>query len=413
MNNTQVGKLISKNSRYTVAFGESLYLRVYPSGCKSWVLRYSFMNRVRDITLGNFPQLSVAQARQAAHLKRAELKIKPSEGLTFKDAYALWKRKKRGTIVSYKVESKRIETYILPSLKNIELEKITAPIVLQILSPLRDKFPTLRRMLMRINEILDLAICAGYLTYNPCRKLSRMFTNYTVTNRAYIPACRIGEMFRVLNGEKMWMHLLVLFAMYSGLRPVECVSVKWCWIDKGVLTLPAEIMKKRREHRVPLCPKMLVLLDLVKRIRPRISSFVWAFTPAMHVHRQHISKWLNYSAVHGQISHHGFRATFRTWMRDEGAPHEVAEDAIAHITGTMTERAYIRGDYLEQRIPIMEKWFDYIFDKYSEVIMDDPAGSTIVSIMRAYIKAKEAQRIAALKKQMEDQNRNKSGGNSE
>ena len=78
----KIEKLKGKDKRYTVALGESLYLRVQSSGHKSWVLRYSYCGRIRDITLGTWPELKVVQAKQAAHLKREELKLKPSTGLS-------------------------------------------------------------------------------------------------------------------------------------------------------------------------------------------------------------------------------------------------------------------------------------------------------------------------------------------
>ena len=104
----KIEKLKGKDKRYTVALGECLYLRVQSSGHKSWVLRYSYCGRVRDITLGTWPELKVLQAKQAAHLKREELKLKPSTGLTLRDAYKLWQFKKKGHISSYTEECQRI-----------------------------------------------------------------------------------------------------------------------------------------------------------------------------------------------------------------------------------------------------------------------------------------------------------------
>ena len=77
----KIEKLTPKSKRYTVKLGESLFLRVMPSGHKSYVLRYYSGGIVRDITLGSWPHLKVLQAVQAAHHKREELKIKPSKGL--------------------------------------------------------------------------------------------------------------------------------------------------------------------------------------------------------------------------------------------------------------------------------------------------------------------------------------------
>lgn len=82
-----IGRIKAPSKRIQLAAGESLYLRVQPTGRKSWVFRYCRGGRVRDVTLGAWPALTVLQARQAAHLKRKELEIKPSAGVTLADAY--------------------------------------------------------------------------------------------------------------------------------------------------------------------------------------------------------------------------------------------------------------------------------------------------------------------------------------
>ena len=104
---------------------------------------------------------------------------------------------------------------------------------------------------------------------------------------------------------------------------------------------------------------------MAKKLRKSRSVYVWCFGRGnSKVNKQYLSKWLNNSSLNGVLCHHGLRATGRTWMRDQKVPHEVAEDAIAHVSGTSYERAYLRGDYLEQRREIMEKWWQFIYEKY-------------------------------------------------
>ncbi len=368
-----------KEKRYTIAVGESLYLRVLPSGSKSWVLRYSFCGKVKDLTLGHYPDLTLLQARQSAHLKREELKIKPSHGLTFADAYKLWKQKKKGRIASYTDECQRIEAHLLPYLAKVPLEQITAPVGLNVVMKLEDRLPTLRRVLMRLNEILELAVCAGLLNFNPCRKLSKVFALHTPVNRPYIEAKCLGELFVLLKGHPLWFHCYVLFCVYSLLRPIEVSSVKTKWIYTDYLQLPAEIMKKRRVHRVPLCEPVIRLIRLTRRLHTRRSGYLFAFgRGGKHINKQHLSKFLELSALRGKLCHHGLRATGRTWMRDQGVSHEVAEDALAHVSGSATERAYLRGDYLEQRREVMLKWWTYIFSLYCAQCADDVVGKRLI-----------------------------------
>jgi len=382
MNEKTIKNAQPKTKRYTIAVGESLFLRVSPSGLKSWVLRYACSGAVKDITLGHYPELSLLQARQKAHNKREELKIKPSRGLTFADAFRLWKAKKRGHISSYTDECKRIEQHLMPYLAKMPLEQISAPVGLQVVMKLETKLPTLKRILMRLNEILELAVCAGLLASNPCRKLSKVFAQHTPVNRPYIEAARLGELFSLLNGQVLWFHCYVLFCVYSLLRPVEVSGIKTKWICADILTLPAEVMKKRRPHRVPLCPQVMALIRLTRRLHTHRSGYLFAFgRNGAHINKQHLSKFLERSPLKGKLCHHGLRATGRTWMRDQGVAHEVAEDALAHLSGSATERAYLRGDYLEQRREVMFKWWTYLFTLYCASCADDPSGKRLIKAL--------------------------------
>lgn len=375
-------KLPSEDKRYTVKLGSSLFVRVEPSGHKSFVLRYSKNNKVKDITLGSFPEIKLVQAKQLMHEKREELELNPSAGSTFNDAVNIWKSKKKGTIVSYKDELRRIELYLLPKLRNIELEKITAPLIFNLISEFKDRRSTQKRLLMRINEILDLAVCSGLLKDNPCRRLSKVIGPHVAVNRNYLPADRLGEIFRLLKGEpQVWFHLFVLWAVYCMLRPIECVSIKWNYISGDTLTLPDEIMKKRRVHRVPLVPEVELLLKVVKAITPKYSRYVWKVTAGDHLHKQHLSKWLNSTVLRGKVCHHGLRATARTWMKDMGVSHEVAEDALAHVSGSVTERAYLRSDYFELRKPVMGWWWQHLFSLYCAECADDKVGSLVIRLI--------------------------------
>ena len=109
----EIAALKPREKRYSVAIENGLTLRVHPSGSKSWVVRVSQNGRNVDITLGRFPDISFAQAKQAARRKQKEFDVKPIGGYTLKDAFVLWCNLKRGRIVSFKDEKKRIEFYIM------------------------------------------------------------------------------------------------------------------------------------------------------------------------------------------------------------------------------------------------------------------------------------------------------------
>lgn len=360
----KIKSLKPKTKRYTVALGDSLFLRVHPSGIKSFVLRIAQLGKVKDFTLGRYPDYTIRQIYVKAHLLREELKVKPAQGMMFKDLFKLWKAKKK-SLASYASECQRIEKHLLPVFGNTAIEKITAPVVFNYLLKLQHQLPTLRRLLMRINEMLDIAVYSGLLDTNPCRCLSRAFANHQTVNRTFIPAHKLHELFSLCKDCDEWFKLYVLWAVYCMLRPVECSSIKWSWITDNTLTLPAEIMKKRREHRVPLCPEILLLLKRAKELSKHKSAYVWSFgRGGTCINKQHLTKWISTTNLKGKLCHHGLRATARTWLRDEQVTHEVAEDCLAHLSGSQTERAYLRGDYLEQRRSIMQDWWTYIYKQW-------------------------------------------------
>lgn len=153
--------------RITLRDGLGLFLRIQPSNARSWVLRLNINGRNSDITLGRWPEVSLRMARQLARRKRKEFDLVPPKGFTLKDAFALWCNKKRRSIKSYKDEKRRLERYVISRIGNRQLDEVTAPLLIRLTSHLADenKLPTLKRVLMRVREILDLAVIAGYTVF--------------------------------------------------------------------------------------------------------------------------------------------------------------------------------------------------------------------------------------------------------
>lgn len=362
----KIQKLPPKDKRYSVALGDGLSIRIYPSGSKTWLFRFYEYGTVRDLTLGKYPDLSLAQVRQIVRRKRAELKLSPSKGISFGYAFKLWKKKKR-KLKTYKKECQLIKLHLLPALGTTALDDITAPRVIVILAPLENKLPTLRHVLMRLNEILELAVCAGLIAQNPCRKLSKIFAPHTPAHRPYIPADELKNFFILFKDEPLWLQLYALFSTYSLLRPIEVSSIRWDWIEDGILTIPAEKMKMGRTHRVPLCKDIVKILEMIKSLITKRSSYVWAFGRGDHINKQYLSTFILKTPLKGKLCHHGLRATSRTWLKSQGIEFHIAEDALAHTSGDVTVRAYLRDDYLEERKEIMQRWWQFIYSEYCAV----------------------------------------------
>ena len=170
----QITDLPPREKRYTVPDAHGLHLRVYPTGTKTWSLRISQNGRVSDVSLGRWPEVDLKQARQLTRRKKRELGQEAPKGYTFRDAFRIWCDLKRGRIVSYKDEKRMLERHLLPSIGGRQLDEITAPLIIHTVKPIQAKGlqVTLKRVIMRAREILDLAVCAGYIHHNPINRLS-------------------------------------------------------------------------------------------------------------------------------------------------------------------------------------------------------------------------------------------------
>ena len=290
--------------------------------------------------------------------------------ITFEDVYrGIWLPKKQATISSWFVEARRIENVLLPAIGSVPVKDITPKMIFPYLQKYENKLPTLQRLVMRVNEIMNFAVCADLVDRNRCASMKIIYPHQKSEHLATIPANDLPHFFYVLNTNDgkpqmpQWFKLFVLFHLYSMGRCNEVASLKWKYIKGDTITIPASEMKGRREHRIWLCPDMIELLKKVHLMtKDRKNEYVFNFMRSKegHVHRQFFAKWLWQSSLKGKLTPHGLRSTARTWLRDQGCPNEVGEDFLAHVHGSPTERSYIRGDYLEQRKEWYVKWFEFL-----------------------------------------------------
>ncbi len=356
-------KLEPKSKRYVVSDSHGLSLRVHPTGVKSWVLRLSFQGRVSDITLGQYPEVSLKEARQKARRKRKEIGLSAPNGYVFRDAFKLWCGLKKGRIVSYKDERKRIENYLMEPLGNRQLDEITAPLIIYTVKRLanENKLPTLKRVLMRGREIMDLAVCAGFINHNPIQRVSKIFPAPKTKSMLALHYSQLEYVMKCMNSADRDTKLLFLWSCLSLLRPGENAKLEWNWIDGDVLTIPASEMKKRREHRVPLTWQMKKVLEIC-HVDGR-KKFVFEGRKAgTHVSGQKLAKFMRTTELKDKLVAHGIRSMGRSCMADQGVRFEVAEACLSHIVGTQVSRAYQRSDYFDQRVPVMQAWNDYVWD---------------------------------------------------
>ena len=268
-----------------------------------------------------------------------------------------------------------------------QLDEITAPLVIKTVQVIeRDgKQSTLKRILMRLREIMELAVCAGYIDSNPLHRVSRVFAPAKSTAMPSVDWRDLPSAMRVIKDAPIRMQNYFLFSLCSMLRPGEVAKLEKSWIIGDVIHIPASEMKKARPHRVPITSLMKELLKRERTLSPHPKNkYVFAGRASNgHISKQALAKWLHSSGLKGQLVAHGLRSIARCWMADNGVNFEVAESCLSHIIGDHVYRAYQRSDFLESRKVVMERWCSYVLlCAKSAGIMTDfviPAGDPSVS----------------------------------
>jgi integrase len=369
-----------------------LNIQITPSNAKSWILRATVGGKRRMIGLGGYPDVSLAQARERARETRdaiwhgvdpiaerqaaqAALRAEQARAMTFKDAFERFMETKDNELGDSKEGAKwrsTIETYALPVLGKMPVSEIEVRDILRVLEPIwLEKTNTAQRLRGRIEAILAWATVGGYRTGdNPARwkgnldvilpKPSRVAA---ADNRAAVALADVPDWFKdVMQRDTPPAKALAFIAM-TACRSGEVRGMRWSEVDleSGIWTIPAERMKQRTEHRIPLSSDALALL----RNMPQDGELVFPSARGKEMYDAAISKVMREVCQDRYLDRrsgrpavpHGLRSTFRDWAAERTEyPREMAEIALAHTVGSEAERAYRRSDMMERRRVMMEAW---------------------------------------------------------
>jgi integrase len=364
-----------------------LGLEVKPTGARSWILRVMVGAKRREIGLGAFPEVGLADARDKARAIRAEivLGVDPVEkrrearslliaaqtaGMTFDQCAAAYIKAHRDGWKNPKHAQQwenTLATYAGPVIGSMLVRHVETPHVLAVLEPIwREKTETASRLRGRLETILDWATVRSEREgLNPARwrgHLDKLLPAQskvsTVSHHAALPWREIGPfMARLRTAEGMGARCLE-FAILAACRSGEARSATWSEIDReaGTWTVPGARMKAGKEHRVPLSPAALTLLDKL----PRIVGNDLVFPAPRGGVLSDMTLGAVLKRMEVPVTAHGFRSTFRDWAAESTAyPGDVVEMALAHAIGDKVEAAYRRGDLFEKRQRLMNDWAEY------------------------------------------------------
>ena len=380
---------LTKPGLHFVGAVAGLALLVADTGAKSWILRKSIAGKRRDMGLGGYPDVTLAQAREKAREKRAlvEMGIDPIEDRRSKLATLAASRAKVMTfdecVTAYikahgdgwknpkhrQQWQNTLDTYASPFIGAIDVALVDTGLVLKCLEPIwKDKTETATRLRGRIENVLDWATTREYRQgENPARwrgHLDQLLVKPSkiqkVEHHAALPYAEIGPFMAALKGMEGMGARALEFAILTAARSGEVRGATWAEIDlkAGTWTIPPVRMKAGKEHRVPLSARAVELLEAL----PRIEGEAIVFTSSK---KDKPLSDMSLTAVlrrmdRGDLTAHGFRSTFRDWASETTAnPGDVVEMALAHTIKNAVEAAYRRGDLFEKRARLMADWAKY------------------------------------------------------
>jgi len=371
------------------ADGGGLQLLVKESGARSWVYRYMLNGKSRDLGLGSAGSdgLSLAAARDERDALRLKVKagIDPleerakeaSQALAEAQAAKVTFRDAAEAYIAANEESWRnpkhrqqwrntLTTYVYPEIGDLPVGEIETAHVLRVLEPIwKAKPETASRIRGRIETVLDSAKARGYSEgENPARwrgHLAQILPARTKLSRGHhkaLPYTDVPAFIGALRAREAVAALALEFAILTAARSGEVIGATWSEVhlQNALWTIPADRMKAAKEHRVPLSPRAIEILEKVEALG---SDYLFPGARGGKLSSMAMAMFMRRMKVDATV--HGFRSSFRDWAAEQtGYAHEVAEMALARTIGNAVERAYRRGDMFEKRRRLMEDWSAFI-----------------------------------------------------
>ncbi|WP_407552472.1 integrase domain-containing protein [Vibrio parahaemolyticus] len=383
---TEVKNAKPKEKEYRLSDGQGLQLRVLPSGSKQWQLNYyrPTNGKRANFNLGRHPQINLAQARKNALLakeliaqgidpqedqKRKQQEYKEVHEHTFVNVAKEWFEIKKDSVTpDYATDIWRsLELHIFPYLAETPVKDITAPLVIELLKPIEAKgsLETVKRLAQRLNEVMNFATNCGLIQANPLSGIRAAFKKPKKENMAALAPAELSELMGAIANAsiKRTTRCLIEWQLHTMTRPAEASGARWDEIDweEKVWIIPAERMKKRREHRIPLTEQTLALLEVMKPISGN-RDFVFPSDrdPKKPCNSQTANMALKRMGFAGRLVSHGLRSLASTTLNEQGFEPDLVESALAHVDDNQVRSTYNRTDYLERRKPMMCWWSGHI-----------------------------------------------------
>jgi len=383
----QINAAKPREKAWTLSDSQGLHLQIQPNGSKLWRFKYRFLDKQKTLHLGGWPQVSLADARvrrdeakkkiadgidPALEKKRARIAAKYAAANTFEAVAKEWLVKcEREGLASVTVDKIRwLLAKAYPLIGTIPIAQITPHEVLAVLRKIEatGAYESARRMRSVLSRVFRYGVATVRCDKDVAADLRGAIAVPKVKHFAAITRpSEVGALLRAIDGYSG--HKVTVMAMRLSphvlLRPGELRQAEWTDIDfeEAIWFIPAERMKMRRPHRVPLSRQVVAML---KELHEHTHWWKYLF-PCLGKPRKAMSenavnqglRKLGYTT--DQMTAHGFRAMAATLLNEMGEWNpDAIERQLAHVDTNQVRRAYARGEYWDERVVMMQHWSDYL-----------------------------------------------------
>lgn len=385
LTDTAIRQAKPKEKAYTIPDTLGLAIYVAPSGVKSWHFRFTWLGKQARISLGTYPAVGLKDARLRRDEAREEVAkgIDPrdsrkerktdliqAQGHTLRSIYTEWLEFRRPTMRpgSIRIISNAMELDWLPTFGDRQIGSITRSEIISMIRRIekRGAVTTAVKTRQRLGQIFKYAIAIGVIESNPTAEM-HMVTEKMGRHRhfPFLPFDQLaGTMAKVhACGAGIQPKSAFMLMLYCASRPGEVRNSMWSEIDFdcATWTIPAEKMKMRRDHIVPLPEQAIEVLRVMRALTGHCKNiFTHRNDSTRPINTNFANSVIEQCGLTGIQSPHGFRHLFSTEMNNRGYHRDWIERQLAHADVSVIRDTYNHASYLEQRRAMMQEWADLV-----------------------------------------------------
>ena len=396
LTDTAIRQLKAKDKNYKISDGEGLNILVRKSGTKSWQWKYRFIGKEKSLSMGSYPAVGLKEARrlkvEAQHLlsqnidpstkkQQAKQEFKKLHDGKFSTVADDWiKNQLPRWSTKYATKTQQtLSNWIYPKLNDIPVANISSRDLLDILRAMEAAGigETTRKMKGVLESIFTFAIVEGHIDNNPATGLEKALKAVPrVNHQRSLSASKIGEfVYKVKNDTghpSVCLGLMLL--LHTNVRTNEIRYAQWHEIDlkKEIWTIPADKMKMKSDHKVPLTKQSIQIL---KELKLLTGHQTWVVKSPNQIDKPlSENAFLNLLKRIGMTQDttvHGLRATASTFLNEHGYRSDVIERQLAHVEKDQVRKAYNHAEYWEERSDMAQFWADHIdqeLNSYSSLL---------------------------------------------